>query len=116
MRARCSRRSPYFRRQLGVPLLIIWDRLNAHRAREVVDFVAAHRRDYALAYRPTCAPELNPEEQANAWVKRRLANALPGSITELTALARASFRQLQRQPTLIRRFFHHAGFYVKEYA
>ena len=75
--------------------------------------MAAHTRDYAVAYLPAYAPELNPEEQANAWVKRRMANALPASITELAALARTSFRLLQHRPTLIRHFFQHAGLYVK---
>lgn len=103
----------YFRRQLGAPLLIIWDRLNAHRSREVTRFITAHACDYAIAYLPAYAPELNPEEQANAWVKRRMANALPSSITALAALARTSFRRLQARPALIRHFFHHAGLYVK---
>lgn len=104
---------PYFRRQLGRPLLIVWDRLNAHRSREVMQFIAAHARDYALAYLPAYAPELNPEEQANAWVKRRMANALPPSITALATLARNSFRQLQARPAIIRHFFRHAGLHVK---
>ena len=103
----------YFRRQLGRPLLLIWDRLNAHRSREVMHFVAAHAHDYAVAYLPAYAPELNPEEQANAWVKRRMANALPSSITALATLARTSFRQLQARPAIIRHFFHHAGLHVK---
>ena len=102
---------PYFRRQVGTPLLVIWDRLNAHRSREVTHFVGAHARDYAVAYLPAYAPELNPEEQANAWVKRRMANALPPSITALATLARRSFRRLQAQPALIRHFFRHAGLY-----
>lgn len=104
---------PYFRRRLGRPLLIIWDRLNAHRSRAVMQFVATHARDYALAYLPAYAPELNPEEQANAWVKRRMANALPPSITALATLARKCFRQLQAQPAIIRHFFQHAGLDVK---
>lgn len=104
---------PAFRRQLATPLLIVWDRLNAHRSREVRQFVAAHARDYAVAYLPAYAPELNPEEQANAWVKRAMANALPASITALAALARTSVRRLQHQPALVRHFFQHAGLYVK---
>jgi len=83
--------------------------LKAHRAREVRPFVATHARDYSLAYLPAYAPALNPDAQANAWVKRRMANALPASIIELSTLARASFRQLQGQPLLIRHFFQHVG-------
>jgi transposase len=94
----------YFRQQVATPLLIICDRLNAHRGREVMDFISAHPCDYAVEYLPAYAPELNPEEQANAWVKQQMANALPASVTELADLARASFRRLQHQPALIRHF------------
>jgi transposase len=99
----------YFRQQIATPLLIIWDRLNAHRGREVMDFIDAHPHDYAVEYLPAYAPELNPEEQANAWVKRQMANALPTSVTELADIARTSFRRLQHRPALIRHFFQHAG-------
>ncbi|MGH7627379.1 MAG: transposase, partial [Gemmatimonadaceae bacterium] len=61
-----------------------------------------------MEYLPAYAPELHPEERANAWVKRQMANALPTSVTALTAraaLARSSFRQLQHQPAPIRHFF-----------
>lgn len=34
----------YFRQQIATPLLIIWDRLNAHRGREVTDFINVHQR------------------------------------------------------------------------
>ncbi len=86
----------YFRRQLGAPLLIIGDRLNAHRSREVTRFITAHAGEYAIAYLPAYAPALNPEEQANAWVKRRMANALPSSIT---APPRAGSHQFPPAPS-----------------
>ena len=60
----------YFRRQIGTPLLVVWDRLNAHRSRATTGFIAAHAQDYTVAYLPAYAPELNPEEQCNACVKR----------------------------------------------
>jgi hypothetical protein len=66
----------YVRRKIGTPLLVVWDRLNAHRSKLTSAFIAAHPQDYAVAY----APELNPEEQCNALVKRAMANALPGSV------------------------------------
>jgi len=43
-------------RGVSPPLLIIWHRLNAHRAREVMHYIAAHARDYAVAYLPAYAP------------------------------------------------------------
>jgi transposase len=103
----------YFRRRIGTPLIVIWDRLNAHRAAVVQRFLVAHGGDFTVVLLPPYAPELNPEEQCNSVVKRELANALPDSIAELRALARRSFRRLQHRPTLIQHFFHHAGLHVE---
>jgi transposase len=101
-----------FRRKIGMPLLVVWDRLNAHRSRATMDFVSAHAQDYAVAYLPAYAPELNPEEQCNAIVKRAMANALPGSVADLHRLARREFSRLKRRPAMIVRFFRHAGLSV----
>jgi transposase len=102
----------YFQRRFGSRLLLVWDRLNAHRSAETRRFLAAHA-DVAVAYLPSYAPDLNPEEQCNAWVKRRMANALPGTVDELAALARRAFRRLQQHPAMIINFFYHAGLDVK---
>jgi transposase len=85
------------------------DRLNAHRARVVQDFVAAHPDDYRLEWLPPYAPELNPEELCNGAVKRELLNAVPGSVDELRQQARRAFRRLGRRPAVLHAFFHHAG-------
>jgi transposase len=99
----------HFQRRFGSRLLLVWDRLNAHRSRATQHFLATQQPTVAVAYLPAYAPELNPEEQGNAWVKRTLANALPESVDELAALARRGFRRLQRHPAMIVNFFHHAG-------
>ena len=85
---------------------------DAHRSRATTDFIAAHPQDYAVAYRPAYAPELNPEEQCNALVKRAMANALPQSVADLHRLARREFVRLQSRPKMITSFFHHAGLSV----
>jgi len=102
----------FFRRKVGAPLLVVWDRLNAHRSRATMDFVSAHAQDYTAAYLPAYAPELNPEEQCNALVKCAMANALPGSVADLHRLARREFCRLQGQPEMIVSFFRHAGLSV----
>ena len=101
-----------FRRQIGTPLLVVWDRLNAHRSKLTSAFIAAHPQDFAVAYLPAYAPELNPEEQCNAVVKRAMENALPGSVDDLHRLVRLEFVRLQRQPKMIVSFFRHAGLSV----
>ncbi len=102
----------YVRRKIGTPLLVVWDRLNAHRSRATMDFVSAHAQDFVVAYLPAYAPELNPEEQCNAFVKRAMENALPGSVADLHRLARLEFARLQRRPEMIVSFFQHAGLSV----
>jgi transposase len=101
-----------FRRRIGTPLLVVWDRLNAHRSKLTSAFIAAHPQDFAVAYLPAYAPELNPEEQCNAFVKRAMENALPRSVADLHRLARREFARLQRRPEMIVRFFRHAGLSV----
>jgi hypothetical protein len=99
----------YFRRVIGRPLLIAWDRLNVHRSRQVGTFLAARRGEFSIAWLPGYAPEINPEEQCNQFVKRDMQNALPASVEELRRLVRGRFDRLRHRPELLRTFFDHAG-------
>src|SRR5205814_5378583 len=106
----------YFRRRVGRPLVVVWDRLNAHRAAPVRAFVAAHPDDYALEWLPPYAPDLNPEELCNGAVKRALLNAAPASVDELRHVVRRSFVRLGRRSDVLHGFFHHAGLRVKHFS
>ena len=44
------------------PLVVVWDRLNAHRAKVVQAFVAAHPADYRLRVAAALRPGLEPRE------------------------------------------------------
>jgi transposase len=103
---------PYFRRKVGRPLLLVWDRLNAHVARRTQQFLARHAEDYAAVFLPGYAPELNPEEQCNRHVKHALLNALPPDVATPRADARREFQRLGRQPDTLAHFFAHAGLHV----
>jgi transposase len=102
----------HFRRRVGRPLVVVWDRLNAHRAKPVLAFVAAHPADYRLEWLPPYAPDLNPEELCNGAIKRALRNAAPTSVDDLHRLARRGFCRLGRQPVLLASFFRHTGLRV----
>jgi transposase len=106
----------HFRRQVGVPVLVVWDRLNAHRAKLVQAFVAAHPKDYALEWLPPYAPDLNPEELCNGAVKQTLQSATPASVAELRQVVRRSFVRLGRRAGVLQGFFHHAGLRVKHFS
>lgn len=70
-------------KQIGRPLLIIWDGLKAHRSRLVRDYVDGLDGKIELAFLPPYAPDLNPVEYLWAWPKRHaLANYCPNSINE----------------------------------
>lgn len=99
----------YFRRRIGRPLIVVCDRLNAHRAKPVQEFVATHSEDYCIEWLPPYAPELNPVEECNGAVKRELLNAVPGSVDELRHQARRSFIRLGRRSQVLYSFFHHVG-------
>lgn len=103
------------RRRFG-RLLIVWDRLNTHRDQRVKAFIAAHPKDFLTHELPPYAPQLNPEEQANALIKARTANALPATVEELRDDARRAVRYLQRHPEMVRGFFRHAGLYVTHHS
>jgi transposase len=102
----------HFRRRIGRPLVVVWDRLNAHRAAAVRAFVAAHPADYRLEWLPPYAPDLNPEELCNGAVKRALQNAAPASVDDLHRDARRGFIRLGRRPDTLAAFFRHAGLRV----
>lgn len=105
----------YFRRIVGQPLLLVWDRLNTHTSRRTQDWLAARPDDHANAFLPGYAPELNPEEQCNRDVKHALLNALPTDVAAMRAQVRREFQRLGRQPQTLANFFAHAGLHVTQH-
>jgi len=61
-------------RTIGRKLLIIGDRLQAHRSRLVRHFVEQQRAQIALEYLPAYAPDLNPVECIWGYLK---SHAIP---------------------------------------
>ena len=92
----------------------IWDRRNAHRAHRTAAFLARHARDFAAACLPAHAPEPNPEEPCNAWVKRLMENALPCDVADLHRFVRRAFRRLQHRPEFIIGCSQHAGLCITQ--
>ena len=54
-------------RHIAGPLLIVWDRLSAHRSRLTRDFIAGQGSRLWVEYLPGYAPELNPVEYIWAY-------------------------------------------------
>ena len=96
-------------RHIRRPLLVVWDRLPAHRSALVREFLAYSDGYIETEYLPPYAPELNPVEYIWGHLKHHeLANHCAGNFGELTRSARKRLRSMQRRPTLIRAFWQQA--------
>lgn len=91
---------------LQKPLLVIWDRLRAHRAKNIRRLLR-RRRPLHMDFFPPYAPELNPVEHFWGYLKGNpLANLAPTDIQRLSRKARYHARQIRRQPDLLRSFLY----------
>lgn len=90
------------RSQLCNPMIIIWDRLKAHRARLTKDFLAQQSTIHT-AFLPPYAPELNPVESLWGYLKMNpLANLAADDAEDLACLAEHSVKDLQKNEALLR--------------
>ena len=100
-------------RELNHPWLLLWDRLNAHRARRTVEFLSA--RPYPQAYfLPPYAPDLNPVEYAWSYLKMNpLANSPHFDLPRLAQTTRRHARALQHRPDLLSSFISHSPLFSR---
>jgi hypothetical protein len=95
-------------RQLGGPIVLVWDNLNTHVSAAMAEIVAV--RPWLTVYRlPPYAHEFNPVEPVWAHLKRSLANLTKHNITELTALVKTRLRRMQYRPSLLEGFLASTG-------
>lgn len=91
------------------PVLLVWDRLPAHRSWMVQQVLRQQRRWLRVEWLPAYAPELNPVEQLWTYLKYgRLANFAPETIEQIRDEVRHEVRRLRPRPSLLRSFFHHS--------
>lgn len=97
------------RATIGRKLLIVWDRLQAHRSRLVRQHVEAQRGAIALEYLPAYAPELNPVECIWGDLKHHaMPNYCAAVFGDLKRRARRNLRSMQRRSTLVQAFWKQA--------
>lgn len=90
-------------------VMVIWDKLAAHRSRAVKEFVADHPR-LELQYLPSYAPDLNPVELVWSLSKyHRMANHEIDDLTTLECTARDKVAQVGSDPKLLQACIKHAG-------
>jgi len=89
---------------LRSPVILIWDRLNAHRSRRVQDWRARHQR-LMIEWLPPYAPDLNPVEYLWSHVKyHRMANHGFCELDDVYAQARRQTQTVATTQSLLRSF------------
>jgi transposase len=100
-------------RHVHNPIFLIWDRLNAHRGKQVQEFLGRYRR-LQTEFLPPYAPDLNPNEYGWSHLKcHSLANYAPEHLGELETATSAAVRRTRTQQPLLRGFVKAAGLPIR---
>ena len=95
-------------RQLGGPIVLVWDNLNPHVSAAMAEIITV--RPWLTVYRlPPYAHEFNPVEPVWAHLKRSLANLTKHHSTELTPLVKTRLKRMQYRPGLMTGFLASTG-------
>jgi transposase len=94
------------------PVLLVWDRLPAHRSRLVQTFLSRERSWLRVEWFPPYSPQLNPVELLWANLDASaLANTPFDNLLVLARRARKGVLKVQQRPTLGRSFLKHTGLF-----
>ena len=99
-------------RHLRGEIVLIWDGLQAHRAKQVREFVERQPRLQVVRL-PPYAPELNPVEGLWGWIKGTcLANVCEDTLEPVVAHVRRGVRRLRRRDDLPWAFLSRTGIFL----
>lgn len=92
------------------PVILIWDRLPAHRSRAMSQFIASQSHWLQIEWLPPYAPDLNPTEGVWNNIKgREMANFCPDQLEEAAQRVRSGLRRLSHTRHLPFSLLRHAG-------
>lgn len=87
------------------PVFVVVDGHPIHKAKLVRAYVDSLKGQLKLFYLPPYSPQLNPDEQVWAHVKRQVSKRLVQDKDEMKRLALGALRRIQRLPNLVKSFF-----------
>ncbi len=94
-------------RHVGRKVFLVLDRHPVHRSAKVKRWLAANSTKITLFFLPGYSPDLNPDEFLNQDVKSNaLGRRRPMNQVEMIANVRSYLRSTQRQPDVVRNYFH----------
>jgi transposase len=89
-------------------IILIVDRLRAHDAAGVWDWLAEHKDRIEMQFLPRRSPELNPEENLNNDLKGNVhAERLPGTKAELRGQVETFLNNVLSSPNRVMAYFQH---------
>ena len=100
-------------RQVSTPIVLLWDRLQAHRGKLAQTYIRETPGLHAEFF-PPYAPELNPAEQIWNYLKNNpMANLPIQQVDDLADVARHHGRSLQRKQCLLRSLLAHTPLNIR---
>jgi len=103
----------HLKRHRRRPVILLWDRLPAHRSRRVAQALAQHRKWLRIEWLPSYAPELNPVELLwNHLDTTTLANTPAEDLARLRQRVRTGLDRVRRVPALTHAFLKYTGLFL----
>ncbi len=102
------------RREFHRRIILLWDRLPAHKSRHTLGHVQAATRQgwLQLEWLPAYAPELNPVEYVWGHLDGGiLAHYAPPTLGEIRRRVQAGARRIRRRPEVLRGFLKASGLF-----
>jgi len=95
------------------PIIIVWDRLRAHRSRIIWKFFDRHKR-FWMFFLPPYAPELNPTEYFWGYLKNKpLVNFPVFNRNRLAYIARYNATKIRSQRGLLCSFLYATPLFLR---
>jgi transposase len=92
----------HLKRYLRRPVLVIWDRLSAHKSRMTQQWIEKHQDWICTEYLPVYAPELDRVEYLwGYWKQHEQPNVCPRNYWELDDRARRALKRIRRRPRIL---------------
>jgi transposase len=96
----------------GRRAVLLWDRLPAHRGRDVQKWIAQQASWLTTEYLPPYAPELNPVEYFWSHLSRTdMAQFVGENLNAVRAQARKAACRVRHRPNLGKAFLKHSGLF-----
>ncbi|MFE9139498.1 transposase [Streptomyces sp. NPDC007355] len=88
-------------RDLGGPIVLVWDNLRMHLVQPLRDFIDAHSDWLTVFQLPSYAPDLNLQEAIWSLVKCDIGNLDAADLGQITRAVNCRLKQIQYRPDLV---------------